>query len=247
MANIAVALFIIRFLLYMGTTTGHSLKLNGLVSSKFQCIESERKALLRFKRGFTNPSGLFSSWVVGAGDNDCCQWRGVGCNNSTGHVTTLDISSQHQTVISQGEFLSASLLDLPYLSYLDLSQNDFRQIQIPESIGSIASLEHVDLSNANFSGTIPDHLGNLSRLQSLDLSGNSNALQTNNLNWLRGLSSLLVLDLGGVDLSSVADWLDAMNMLPPLVELNLFACRLKIIQPTLPYINFTNSNLLISR
>ncbi|XP_028060750.1 receptor-like protein EIX1 [Camellia sinensis] len=168
----------------------------------------------------------------------------IGCNNSTSHVTTHDLRSQHRTVISQGEFLSASLLDLPYLSYLDLSQTDFRQIQIPESIGSIVSLEHVDLPNANFRGTIPDHLGNLSRLQSLDLSGNSNSLQTNNLNWLRGLSSLLVLDLGGVDLSNVADWLDAINMLPSLVELTLFTCKLQILQPTLPYVKFTKLELV---
>ncbi|KAF2293775.1 hypothetical protein GH714_004623 [Hevea brasiliensis] len=92
--------------------------------------------------------------------------------------------------------LRESLLGLPYLSYLDLSSIDFNQVPIPEFIGSLSNLKYLDLSNANFKGIVPDHLGNLSSLQHLDLSGNSFSLKANNLDWLSGLSSLEVLDLG---------------------------------------------------
>ena len=211
---LVVALFIIRCP-YTGTTSGRNLIKNVAITN-FQCIESEREALLMFKQGFNNPSGLFlPSWVVEK--EDCCQWRGVGCNNSTGHVITLDFSGQNRTLTTQGEFI-APLLDLPYLSYLDLSRNDFLHIQIPESIGSLIKLEHLNLSQANFRGIIPDHLGNLSRLQSLDLSGNSYSLKVTNLYWLTSLYSLEVLNLGGVDLSSAVDWLERINLLPSLVE-----------------------------
>ncbi|KAA8545532.1 hypothetical protein F0562_020316 [Nyssa sinensis] len=200
------------------------------------CKEGEQKALLRFKQGFTNPSNRLSSWVV---EEDCCKWRGVRCNNITGHVVALDLHSQSPSdEVLRGE-LNDSLLDLPFLSYLDLSLNDFRQIQIPQFIGTLHNLEYLNLSHANFRGMIPDHLGNLSRLHSLDLSGSDSSLKAKNLDWFHGHSSLKVLDLGGVDLYNVVNWLDAINMLPSLRELRLSGCRLKMLPTSLPYANFT--------
>ncbi|KAK7815345.1 receptor-like protein eix2, partial [Quercus suber] len=144
--------------------------------------------------------------------------------------TNKSTSHQHITIkdlfnILQGE-ISPSLLDLPYLKFLDLSLNDFHQDSIPEFIGSLQYIEYLKLSNANFRGTSPTHLGNLSHLEVLDLSGNCFSLKADNLNWAYDLSSLKVLDLGGVDLSNAEDWLDAVNMLPTLVELSLFFCKL---------------------
>ncbi|KAF2293777.1 hypothetical protein GH714_004643 [Hevea brasiliensis] len=168
---------------------GHSWAVAAL---KVQCIDGEQEALLMFKEGFTSPSSRFSSWVAG---EDCCKWSGVGCNNRTGHVITLDLHSFDSSGEVKGQ-LRESLLGLPYLSYLDLSSIDFNQVPIPEFIGSLSNLKYLDLSNANFKGIVPDHLGNLSSLQHLDLSGNSFSLKANNLDWLSGLSSLEVLDLG---------------------------------------------------
>ncbi|XP_057990170.1 receptor-like protein EIX1 [Hevea brasiliensis] len=161
-----------------------------------------------FKEGFTNPSDRFSSWVA---DEACCKWSGVGCQNRTGHLLTLDLHSYNSSEVVQGQ-LRESLLGLPYLRYIDLSLIDFKQMPIPEFIGSLSKVKYLNLSNANLKGTVPDHLGNLSSLQSLDLSGNSFSLKANNLDWLSCLSSLEVLDLGGVDLSSAVNWLDAMNI-----------------------------------
>ena len=55
-----------------------------------KCIQSEREALLRFKAGVIDIPGKLSSWV----GEDCCQsWKGVECNNESGHVTKLNLSN----------------------------------------------------------------------------------------------------------------------------------------------------------
>ncbi|RVW99362.1 putative inactive leucine-rich repeat receptor kinase XIAO [Vitis vinifera] len=130
------------------------------------CIEVERKALLEFKNGLKDPSGWLSSWV-GA---DCCKWKGVDCNNQTGHVVKVDLKSGGDFSRLGGE-ISDSLLDLKHLNYLDLSLNDFQGIPIPNFLGSFERLRYLNLSNAAFGGMIPPHLGNLSQLRYLDLNG----------------------------------------------------------------------------
>ena len=124
------------------------------------CMDGEKEALLNFKEGFKSASESFSSWMV---EEDCCNWRGVGCDNTAGHVTILDLHGQDPSSKLQGE-ISPSLLNLTYLRSLDLSLNDFQQIPIPEFIGSLKYIEYLNLSNANFRGTIPCSLGNLSHL-----------------------------------------------------------------------------------
>ena len=158
------------------------------------CMDSEQEALLKIKEGFKDVSEPFSSWTA---EEDCCNWRGVGCDNTTGHVTMLDLHSRDPSSKLIGK-VSHSLLDLPYLSHLDLSHNDFQKILIPDLIGSLKYIKYLNLSNANFWGTIPGSLGSLSHLESLDLSGNGFFLRAENLSWVYGLSSLKVLDLGEI-------------------------------------------------
>ncbi|XP_059648158.1 receptor-like protein EIX2 [Cornus florida] len=209
-----------------------------------QCMESEQEALLRFKEGLVDRSDRLSSWVVEE-EADCCKWRGVECNHTTGHVMALDLHSQTPNESLQGELTYSALLDLPYLTYLDLSLNHFDRNEIPQSIGSLRNLKYLNLSDANCRGNIPSDLGNLSRLHSLDLSSSTyHSLRANSLDWLQGLSSLKVLDLGGVDLSNAVNWLNAINMLPSLVELHLFACNLNNLPSSLPHVNFTSLEIL---
>ncbi|KAL7181190.1 hypothetical protein ACSBR1_040125 [Camellia fascicularis] len=70
--------------------------------------------------------------------------------------------------------ISPSLLILNHLSYIDLSMNNFSDMQFPEFLGFLTSLRYLDLSWSQFfSGMIPHHLGNLSRLQYVNLSNNA--------------------------------------------------------------------------
>jgi hypothetical protein len=167
-------------------------------------------SFISFKKGLIDLSGRLSSWV----GEDCCQWRGIECNNISGHVTKLDLRNQFEsnTLNStyDGDFWINSLLGgeisssihLKYLIYLDLSWNDFEGIRIPEFLCMIENLMYLNLSSALFYGEIPPHLGNLSSLMHLDLHGNFN-MHAKNLGWLSSLSSLKYLDMGGVNLSGL--------------------------------------------
>ncbi|CAL5370258.1 unnamed protein product [Camellia sinensis] len=223
------------------------------LSSSFQsvnggCIEIEKKALLKFKQGLTDPSGRLSSWVGG----NCCTWQGVSCNNRTGNVIKLKLRNPfpdsfdiNGTVNNLGGEINPSLLNLKYLSYLDLSMNNFGGIQIPNFLGSLTNLRYLNLSGAYFGKTIPPNLGNLSSLLYLDLSSYFDDSNVNDLKWISSLSSLKYLNLGGVDLSKAASsWLQILNMLPSLLELHLPQCVLLNLPPSLPSVNFTSLSVL---
>lgn len=47
------------------------------------CKDKERQALLALKQSLVDDHELLSSWGI----RDCCQWKGVGCNQ----VTKLDL------------------------------------------------------------------------------------------------------------------------------------------------------------
>ena len=153
---------IIATILCIHMNIGHAL--GGQGETKILCIESEREALLKLKQGLEETSNRLSSWARGT---DCFNWKGVECNGTTGHVISPFISNG----IFQGKINSA-LLDLPCLTYLDLSSNGFNQSQLLTFLGYLNNLQHLNLSYSSLVGTILDHLRNLSCLISLDLSYN---------------------------------------------------------------------------
>ncbi|XP_027362919.1 receptor-like protein EIX1 [Abrus precatorius] len=213
-------------------------------SLKVQCNEKDMNTLLHFKQGVVDPSGLLSSWFPKL---DCCEWKGVKCDNITGRVTDLNLPcpTNHPTVVVYGEIddkshcltgeLSLSLLELEFLSYLNLSNNDFKTIQY----NSKGSKKCDDLSR----GTSSHICGNSTNLHYLDFSYNYD-IRVDNLHWFSHLSSLQYLNLNGVYLHKEIDWLQSVTMLPSLQKLHLENCQLGNLYPSLQYANFSSLKVL---
>ncbi|GJW24328.1 leucine-rich repeat-containing protein [Tanacetum coccineum] len=132
--------------------------------------DKERQALLDFKSQLQDPNDMFSTWRPEEED-DCCQWRGVGCSNRTGHVTSLDLPNYSNGGGLVGE-ISFSLLNLTYLNDLDLSYNSFHG-NIPHFIGSMAHLTYLNLCQNQFFGTLLEPIGNMTHLTYLSLDNNN--------------------------------------------------------------------------
>ncbi|XP_061953124.1 receptor-like protein EIX1 isoform X2 [Populus nigra] len=170
--------------------------ISGVKGATFGCIERERQALLKFKEDLIDDFGLLSTWGSEEEKRDCCKWRGVRCNNLTGHVTHLDLSgfnlSQtidwlqvpnklprlHELLLRH---CSLSIIGSPSLSLANPSESlaivDFSDNQLTSSIfywlanfGN--SLVDLDLSHNHLQGSIPDAFKNMTSLRTLNLSSN---------------------------------------------------------------------------
>ncbi|KAK4285048.1 hypothetical protein QN277_001794 [Acacia crassicarpa] len=145
-------------------------------SNQNLCIPSERQALLNFKHHLFDPSNRLTSWSE---NTNCCNWTSVVCNNVSGHILQLHLKTSYDDYAEFesserswfGGEIDPSILALSYLSYLDLSGNNFWDMQIPSFLGSMKSLTYLNLSYAGLSGSIPRQIGNLSNLLHLDLGG----------------------------------------------------------------------------
>ncbi|KAL2334855.1 hypothetical protein Fmac_016068 [Flemingia macrophylla] len=163
-----------------------------ILSAKIKCIESEREALLNFKHGLIDRSGMLSSWRDDENNNDCCKWRGIQCNNQTGHVLMLHLPGQYPQRL-KGIINITALIVLQNIQHLDLSQNNFLWSQIPKLISSFCNIRYLNVSYSFFDGRIPCELGKLTHLQYLDLS--YNYLYGELPYQLGNLSQLRILDL----------------------------------------------------
>ena len=141
------------------------------------CIDHERIALLQLKASLTvnesasqDPSAYpkVASWTgdTNNGTIDCCVWDGVVCDETTGHVISLDLSSSclYGTIDS-----SSSLFNFTHLERLSLADNNFNYSPIPSELGRLSKLTHLNLSSSSFVG-LPPEISLLSNLSSLDLT-----------------------------------------------------------------------------
>ncbi|URD84988.1 LRR receptor-like serine threonine-protein kinase [Musa troglodytarum] len=156
------------------------------------CRETERKALIDFKRGLHDPSNRLSSWV----GEDCCAWEGVGCSNISGHqLNRLDLSGNYFMHKPIPKFLGA----FRRLTYLNLSGAGFMG-RVPAQLGNLSTLQHLDLSYNCYwddEGGSLSHV-NFTSLTTLDLRGNY--INSTIPDWVFNITSLEFLYLGGNDL-----------------------------------------------
>ncbi|RVX01896.1 Polygalacturonase inhibitor [Vitis vinifera] len=183
-------------------------------------MHQKKHALLRFKKALSDPGNRLSSWSV---NQDCCRWEAVRCNNVTGRVVELHLGNPYDpdyefySKFELGGEISPALLELEFLSYLNLSWNHFGGSPIPSFLGSMGSLRYLDLSDAGFGGLVPHQLGNLSTLRHLDL-GYNYGLIVENLGWISHLAFLKYLGMNRVDLHREVHWLESVSMSPSLSE-----------------------------
>ncbi|TYG98563.1 hypothetical protein ES288_A10G127200v1 [Gossypium darwinii] len=216
-----------------------------------------------FKHDIIDGANRLTSWSLHHGHGDCCQWDGVVCDNVTAHVLELHLANPRPLLDDYGSDaeneamersklrgkINPSLLKLTHLSYLNLSQNGFGGIPIPDFIGSIESLRHLDLSKARFGGLVPNQLGNLSSLEYLNLRADiEDNLYVTDLQWLSGLSLIEHLDFLSTDLSDVdpaqaSNWLQVLNTLPFLKILYLSGCQLPQVPPPI-HLNLSSLAIL---
>lgn len=142
------------------------------------CHSGERSALLQFKESLTinneasahrSAHAKFASWNLEEEDRDCCSWDGVKCNEDTGHVIKLNLTS---SCIYGSINSSSSLFHLRHLEWLSLADNNFNYSKIPSEIMNLSRLSHLNLYNSSISGQIPSEIYQLSMLKDLILSYN---------------------------------------------------------------------------
>ncbi|XP_052177647.1 receptor-like protein 9DC3 [Diospyros lotus] len=202
------------------------------------CHSEESSALLQFKQAFffnksvsSDPLAYWKlrSWKFqGGGASDCCSWDGVECDQSTGHVVGLDLSS---SFLFGSIKSSSSLFSLVHLRRLNLADNHFNHSQIPLEISHLLLLTTLNLSLSSFSGPIPVEISRLSKLISLDLSQNSGTLRLEKpglQSLLQNLTSLEEIHLDKVNITSKL----ILPNISSLATLSLRACGLYGTFPT---------------
>ncbi|KAA3485659.1 receptor-like protein kinase BRI1-like 3 isoform X1 [Gossypium australe] len=161
------------------------------------CVEHERVALLQLKP-FFNHYNEFDSWDEVKG-SDCCKWKGIECNTTTGRLIGLSLDSMRSGYLDYW-YLNASLF-LPFteLKRLYLTGSGIAGCVENEDDGKkleLTHLEELSLEANLFNNTVFATLNKLSNLKSLSIGFN----QLNGLIDMKDLdafTNLQKLDMSG--------------------------------------------------
>lgn len=207
------------------------------------CFESEIKALLDFKKSLIDESDCLASWV----GNNCCSWEGVSCQYNASRVGSLAFYNlaclvKNPAAVLGGE-INPSLSNLTNLYSLVLSNNKFNG-SLPASIGQLAMLWWLDVSNNSLTGVVSElHFAKLSKLEFLNMASNMLVynvsskwvppFQLQNIDlsscrlgpefpsWLENQRSISQMRLSNTSISkSIPDWFESL-VLPSISYLDL--------------------------
>ncbi|XP_043694142.1 probable LRR receptor-like serine/threonine-protein kinase At3g47570 [Telopea speciosissima] len=162
-------LMALQLILVFILSFGSSLRLLESVTASRRMIvgwnETDRLALLEFKKQIDDSYGALSSW------NDSihfCNWVGITCGHRhQQRVISLDLQGQ-----GLGGNISPSIGNLTFLHFLDIASNSFHG-QIPQEIGNLIRLQVIVFQNNTLEGELPTSLGNCTRLREIYFSNNN--------------------------------------------------------------------------
>lgn len=103
---------------------------------------------------------------IDANSNDYCSWRGVTCDNVTFDVVALNLSH-----LNLGGEISPAIGSLKSLESIDLKGNVLSG-QIPDEIGDCSVLRILDVSFNGLDGDIPFSISKLKQLEQLIVKNN---------------------------------------------------------------------------
>ncbi|RYR60641.1 hypothetical protein Ahy_A04g017695 isoform B [Arachis hypogaea] len=152
-----------------------------------ECHEHESYALLQFKESFlTSKSASYNpisypktaSWVP---TTDCCSWDGIECNELTGHVIGIDLSSgqlygsmdPNSTLFSLASTLTSLTQNSTRLEHLRLSFVTISS-SLPHTLTNLTSLQKLTLRQCELYGEFPIGIFHLPNLRVLNLGQNQN-------------------------------------------------------------------------
>ncbi|KAL1562279.1 non-specific serine/threonine protein kinase [Salvia divinorum] len=121
--------------------------------------------LLEIKKSFRDVDNVLYDWTD-TPSSDYCVWRGIGCDNVTVNVVSLNLSGLNL----DGE-ISPAIGKLKSLVSIDLRAN-LLSGQIPDEIGDCFALQSLDLSFNELFGDIPFSISKLKQLETLVLKNN---------------------------------------------------------------------------
>ncbi|CAL9029142.1 unnamed protein product, partial [Prunus brigantina] len=111
---------------------------------QMECATTREKNMLSFRLSkalWMSPMFL----IPGETKKICCEWSGITCNNQIGNVVALnlyfDVDDPFDSYAPLRGEIGPSLLELEYLDYMDLSNNDFRGRVTPNFTGSLSKLK----------------------------------------------------------------------------------------------------------
>ncbi|KAG6675409.1 hypothetical protein I3842_15G099500 [Carya illinoinensis] len=195
------------------------------LSSIHGCLREEREALLQFKPSLNSSYDPSTSWNTSHGNNNCCEWERVVCDNTTGHVIELDLSYYNDFELG----LNASLF-IPFqeLKYLDLGRNGisgWAPNEGFERLSRLSKLEVLKLDQNYINESFLSSLGQILYLKKLYLRNNLLDRPINfPISELKRLKNLqeLYLDHSNIDKS----FLHKVGVMTSLNVLTIYGCGL---------------------